>query len=202
MSDGKPRSSREVAEQLHFTHRAAESVCYRGWKAGLLLRAAKPIRERNRTFAGRAGSRYNTRSYYLFILQNGSDETAGGKPKISLDSRKRRELLRQTSRNSFSAFCEKTSTELSTPPRFQDLKDQGITIRDIAANLRRYEKRATSTSADTDQQSMKHHSQAGYIVTYLDSAKSRSRRSPKPYNEPSYCSKAVLTSIRWLKESE
>ncbi len=68
-------SSRDVAEQLHFTARAAESVCYRCWKAGLLLRAAKRIRERNRRFAGRASSRYNTRSYHLFILQNGSDET-------------------------------------------------------------------------------------------------------------------------------
>ena len=74
MSDGKPRSSRDVAEQLLFTNRATESVCYRGWKAGLLLRAVKPIRERNRTLAGRADSQYNTRSYILFVLQNGSDE--------------------------------------------------------------------------------------------------------------------------------
>ena len=74
MSDGRPRSSRNVAEQLHFTDRAAESVCYRSWKAGLLLRSIRPIRERNRTLAGRSGSRYNTRSYYLFVLHNGSDE--------------------------------------------------------------------------------------------------------------------------------
>jgi len=75
MSDGKPRGSRDIAEQLDLTHRAAESVCYRGWKAGLLLRAEKPIRERNSSFAGRAGNRYNLRSYFLFILRNGSDET-------------------------------------------------------------------------------------------------------------------------------
>jgi len=74
LSDGKPRGSRDVAESLDFTHRAAESVCYRGWKAGLLLRAEKPIRELNSTFAGRAGHRYNTRSYYLFTLQNDSEE--------------------------------------------------------------------------------------------------------------------------------
>jgi hypothetical protein len=78
MGDGKPRSSRDVAEQLRFNDRAAESVCYRCWKAGLLLRAEKPIRERNCKFAGRAGHRYNTRSYYLFVLQNSSDETEAG----------------------------------------------------------------------------------------------------------------------------
>jgi hypothetical protein len=102
-SDGKPRSSRDVAEQLHFTDRAAESVCYRCWKAGLLLRAAKPIRERNRKFAGRAGSRYNTRSYYLFILQNGSDEIELENPRF-ISFSKHRELLNQTNRNSFSLF--------------------------------------------------------------------------------------------------
>ncbi len=42
MSDGKPRSSRDVAKQLHFTSRSAESVCYRCWKAGPLLRASNP----------------------------------------------------------------------------------------------------------------------------------------------------------------
>ena len=54
MSDGKPRISRQVAEQLHFTDRAAESVCHRCWKAGLLLRTVKPIHERNSSFSGRA----------------------------------------------------------------------------------------------------------------------------------------------------
>jgi len=74
MSDGKPRSIRDVAEQIHLTARAAESVCYRCWKAGLLLRTAMQLREKNSTFAGRAGLRYNTRSYYLFLLQSGLDE--------------------------------------------------------------------------------------------------------------------------------
>lgn len=74
MIDGKPRSSRDVAEQLHLTARAAESVCYRCWKAGLLLRTPMPLRERHSEFAGRAGHRYNTRSYHLFLLKSGSDE--------------------------------------------------------------------------------------------------------------------------------
>jgi len=89
LSDGKARGSRDVAESLDLSHRAAESVCYRSWKAGLLLRSEKPIRERNTAFAGRAGNRYNMRSSYLFILRNGSDETEVqnlrygiGKPRI------------------------------------------------------------------------------------------------------------------------
>ncbi len=65
ISDGKPRSTRDVAEQLGLTTRAAEFVCYRYWKMGPVLRSEKPLRERNRTLAGRAGSSYNTRSFYV-----------------------------------------------------------------------------------------------------------------------------------------
>ena len=45
MSDGKPRSTRQVTEQLGVTSRAARSACYRYWKAGLLLRSEKPLHE-------------------------------------------------------------------------------------------------------------------------------------------------------------
>jgi len=68
MSDGKPRSTREVTERLGVTARAAESACCRYWKAGLLLRSEKPLHEANRVFAGRAGTSYNTRSFYLSVL--------------------------------------------------------------------------------------------------------------------------------------
>jgi hypothetical protein len=72
MSDGKPRSTREITERLGITDRAAESACCRYWKAGLLLRSEKP--QANRAFPGRAGTSYNTRSFYLFVLGNGSEE--------------------------------------------------------------------------------------------------------------------------------
>ena len=75
MSDAKPRSTREIAEQISITTRAAESVCYRSWKAGLLLRSDKALHERNGRFAGRAGTSYNTRSFYLYALGNGREET-------------------------------------------------------------------------------------------------------------------------------
>jgi hypothetical protein len=74
MSDGKPRSTREVTERLGITDSAAESACCRYWKAGLLLRSEKPLHTANRVFAGRAGTSCNTRSFYLFVLGNGDDE--------------------------------------------------------------------------------------------------------------------------------
>jgi hypothetical protein len=68
VSDGKPRSTREVTERLGVTTRAADSACCRYWKAGLLLRSEKPLHEPNRVFAGRAGTSYSTRSFYLVVL--------------------------------------------------------------------------------------------------------------------------------------
>jgi len=175
MGDGKPRSSRAVADQLPFTDRAAESVCYRCWKAGLLLRAAKPIRERNRRFAGRAGSRYNTRSYYLFILQNGSDETevenlrflSFGKTPRVVKPNKSQLILNFLRKNIDKAFYTSEIAKL--------LKDQGITIRDIAANLRRYERRGRVFFRGYRTAEHETPFAAGYIVTYLDASKSRSQ---------------------------
>jgi len=74
MSEGKPRSTREVTERLGVTARAAECACCRYRKAGLLLRSEKPLGEANRVFAGRAGTSYNTPSFYLFVLGNGAEE--------------------------------------------------------------------------------------------------------------------------------
>jgi hypothetical protein len=175
MGDGKPRSSRAVADQLPFTDLAAESVCYRCWKAGLLLRAAKPIRERNRRFAGRAGSRYNTRSYYLFILQNGSDETevenlrflSFGKTPRVVKPNKSQLILNFLRKNIDKAFYTSEIAKL--------LKDQGITIRDIAANLRRYERRGRVFFRGYRTAEHETPFAAGYIVTYLDASKSRSQ---------------------------
>ena len=74
MSDGKPRSMREVSERLGVTARAAESVCPRYWKAGPLLRSEKALHESCKVFAGRAGTSYNNRNFYLYLLGNGDEE--------------------------------------------------------------------------------------------------------------------------------
>ena len=52
MSDGKPRSTREVAEQIGVTMRAAEFACHRYWKLGPVLRSEKPLHEANTVSAG------------------------------------------------------------------------------------------------------------------------------------------------------
>jgi hypothetical protein len=173
MSDGTARSSRQVAEQLHFTDRAAESVCYRCWKAGLLLRTATPIRERNREFAGRAGSRYNTRSYHLFVLKNGSDE-AGLQNQRFLSFRKTPRIVKANKSQLIRTFLrENLDKAFYTTQISKMLKDRGITIRDVAATLRRYEKRGYVFFRGYRTAEHETPFAAGFIVTYLDSAKTR-----------------------------
>jgi hypothetical protein len=175
MSDGEPRSSRDVAEQLLFTDRAAESVCYRCWKAGFLLRAGKPIRERNRRFAGRAGSRYNTRSYYLFVLQNGSDEMDVENLRFISFSKTPRIDKPNKSQLIMTFLRENVDRAFYTTEIPKLLKDQGITIRDIAANLRRYEKKGYIFFRGYRTAEHETPFAAGFIVTYLDASKSRSQ---------------------------
>ena len=55
------------------------------------------------------------------------------------------------------------------------LKDQGVTIRDIAANLRRYEKKGHVFFRGYRTAEHETPFAAGYIVTYLDASKSRSQ---------------------------
>lgn len=175
MSDGKPQSSRDVAEQLHFTHRAAELVCYRGWKAGLLLRSEKPIRERNSSFAGRAGNRYNTRSYYLFILQNGSDEMDVENLGYLCFSKTPRITKPNKSQLILSFLRDNVDRAFYTSEIAKQLKDQGITIRDVAANLRRYERKGQVFFRGYRSAEHETPFAAGYIVTYLDASKSRNQ---------------------------
>jgi hypothetical protein len=175
MSDGESRSTRDVAEELQFTDRAAESVCYRCWKAGLLLRSEKQIHERNCKFAGRAGHRYNTRSYYLFILQSGFEEreiqnlrfiSYSKTPRI-IKPNKSQLIVKYLKENSDRAFY---TTEIA-----KLLKGQGVTIRDVAANLRRFERKGYIFFRGYRSAEHETPFAAGYIVTYLDPSKSRSQ---------------------------
>ena len=139
------------------------------------MRAAKPIRERNRTFAGRAGSRYNTRSYYLFVLQNGSDETEAENLRFLSFSRTPRIVKPNKSQLILSFLRENIDRAFYTTEIPKLLKDQGITIRDIAANLRRYERRGQVFFRGYRTAEHETPFAAGYIVTYLDASKSRSQ---------------------------
>jgi len=138
MSDEKSRSSRDVVGQLRFTARAADSVCYRCWKAGLLLRAAMPLHERNSTFAGRAGHRYNTYSYYLFVLQSDSDGKEIEDVKFLSSSKTPKIVKTKKSQLILNFLREDSDRAFYTGEIAKLLKDQDATIHYIATNQRTF----------------------------------------------------------------
>jgi len=174
MSDGKPRGSRDVAEQLRLSARAAESVCYRCWKAGLLLRTAIPLRERKSQFAGRAGHHYNTRSYYLFLLQSGSDEKQMEGLRFLSFSKTPKIVRTNKSQLILNFLRENLDRAFYTSEIAKQLRDQGIVIRDVATDLRRYERRGQVFFRGYRTAEHETPFAAGFIVTYLDPSKSRS----------------------------
>jgi hypothetical protein len=140
---------------------------------GLLLRAEKPIRERNGKFAGRAGRRYNTRSYYLFVLQDSSDETEVENLRYLSFSKTPRIIKPNKSQIILNFLRENVDKAFYTSEIAKQLKDQGITIRDIATNLRRYERRGQVFFRGYRSAEHETPFAAGFIVTYLDASKPR-----------------------------
>ena len=173
MSDGKPRSTREVTKRLGVTTRAAESACCRYWKAGLLLRSEKPLHAANRVFSGRAGTSYNTRSFYLFVFGNGGEDIVtenvrflshASTPKV-MKPNKAQLILNFLRDNGDKAFY---TTEIAAR-----LKESSVTIRDVGVNLRRYEKRGQVYFRGYRNAEHETPFAAGYIVTYADPNKPR-----------------------------
>ena len=73
LSDGEPRSCRELMRETGLTAKSVGNSLYRLWKAGSVLRTEKPIYEAFRAFKGRAGIKKNTRGYHLFLYRPTSD---------------------------------------------------------------------------------------------------------------------------------
>jgi hypothetical protein len=173
MSDGKPRSTREVTEQLGVTTRAAESACCRYWKAGLLLRSEKPLHAANRVFAGRAGTSYNTRSFYLFVLGNGGEEAVAEEIRFLSHLSTPRTVKPNKAQLVLDFLRENGDRAFYTTEIAARLKESGVTIRDVGVNLRRYEKRGHVYFRGYRNAEHETPFAAGYIVTYVDPNKSR-----------------------------
>ena len=62
LSEGKPKTKKELAEKSGLTDKAVVNCLHRLWKAGRIHRTEKPIYEVLRSFKGRAGIKKNTRA--------------------------------------------------------------------------------------------------------------------------------------------
>lgn len=76
LSDGEPRSCRDLVSETGLTAKSVGSSLYRLRKAGSVLRTEKPIYEAFRAFKGRAGIKKNTRGYHLYVYRPNRDSAA------------------------------------------------------------------------------------------------------------------------------
>ena len=173
MSDGKPRSTRQVSGQLGVTTRAAESACCRYWKAGLLLRSEKPLHEANRVFAGRADTSYNTRCFYLYVLGNGGEEAVAEEIRFLSHSTTPRTVKPTKAQLVLNLLKENSDRAFYTTEIAARLEESGVTIRDVTVNLRRFEKNGRVYFRGYRNAEHETPFAAGYIVTYVDPNKPR-----------------------------
>jgi len=173
MSDGKPRSMREVSERLGVTARAAESVCRRYWKAGPLLRSEKALHESCKVFAGRAGTSYNNRNFYLYLLGNGDEEAVAEEMRFLSHSKTPRIVRPNKAQLVLNFLRENPDKAFYTTEIAARLKESGIRIFDIAVNLRRYEKKGQVYFRGYRSAEHETPFAAGYIVTWVDPNKPR-----------------------------
>ena len=146
LSDGKPRSSREIRKEIGLSRDAIGSSLIRLWKNGSILRTKEPNFSKNTIFRGRAGKTSNLRIFHLYVFRPGdtnllnlngqtfvfySKEYADRRGSVDRKS-KSMTVLDFIKANSDKAFYSKELVDI--------LKAKGIKPCDIMSNVRRFER--------------------------------------------------------------
>jgi hypothetical protein len=179
LSDGKPRSSREIRQEVGFSRDSVESALIRLWKNKRVLRTITPQMSRDKVFRGRAGKTANLRQYHLYMLRVGKTASvnhfgqmlvayskkyadkrggSGGKSKSMI-------ILEYIEKNRDRAFYSKELVEA--------LKDNAIKPSDIMTNVRRFERNGTVYVRGYRMHDKQTPFKEGYLLTWIDSSKPR-----------------------------
>ena len=68
LSNGKPRTSKEINKELRLGSDSIESALGRMWRSSRILRTAKSSMSNDRVFKGRAGTVNTQRQYHSYML--------------------------------------------------------------------------------------------------------------------------------------
>ena len=177
LSDGKPKSSAEIAKLTGLDSNVVWAALRRYWHKNLVLRSRAPLRESLRLFKGRAGIRRNLRSFYLYTLktENVNSLVLDGVEFISYEASgdyssngvysKASLILRFLKDNAQRAYF---TTEI-----VKALADAGVKPSDVMSNVRRWEKKGLvfvrGYRLDERQTPFKE----GFLVTWIDPSKPR-----------------------------
>ena len=144
LSDGNPRSRRELIDKTGLTSKTVGSSLLRLWKVGTILRTSKPKYEPLRAFKGRAGIKKNTRAYHLYVYAPGRNSVSTkGLRFVKYDEK---HLDRRGSRGSKAQairdFLEQNPDKaLYSIEIAENLEKDGIKQRDVMGAVRRAERK-------------------------------------------------------------
>jgi len=176
LSDGKPKSHREIVEATGLNNNAVWSALKRCWRKGLIFRSEKPLYEPYKTFKGRAGIRRNLRSYHLYVkAQEGRSvlildgmrfvgfkkDKPSGEHQVS----KARLILDFLVEHKDRAFFSKEVAEA--------LKDKGVKLSDVMSNMRRFERKGLVYVRGYRSHDRQTPFKEGYLLTWIEQNKPR-----------------------------
>jgi len=173
LSDGKPRSHREIVKESGLGYGVVGVNLYRGWKSGQILRTISPLYVSEKVFKGRAGSSRTTRPYHIYTMkpdgvdslhQDGLEFVAFDEEHLDVrgggGKSKAQRVLDFLEENRDRAWF---SVEIA-----ESLKEHGVKIGDIMPNVRRFERRGQIYVRGYMLEDRQTPFKEGYLITWMD----------------------------------
>jgi hypothetical protein len=179
LSDGKPRTSKEIRGELRLSTDSIESALGRLWRGRRVLRTAKPKVSNDRVFKGRAGVICNQRQYHLYLVKKAGVNSANlqGQTFVSYSKKyldRRGAVDRQSKAKLIFDFIEKNRDRAFYAKELADaLKDKGVRASDIMSCVRRFEKKGTVYVRGYRMHDKQTPFKDGYLLTWIDLSKPR-----------------------------
>jgi DNA-binding Lrp family transcriptional regulator len=179
LSDGKPRSSKEIRKEIGFSRDSVESALIRLWKKTKILRTVKSKISSEKVFRGRAGKAYNLRQYHLYMTRQGNAESVNFQGQTFVTYSKkyvdRRGSVNGTSKAKLvQEFLKKNSDHaFYSKELVEALKDKEVKPSDIMSNVRRFEKKGMVYVRGYRMHDRQTPFKDGYLLTWIDNRKHR-----------------------------
>ncbi len=144
LSDGNPRSHKEIVKETGLGYGVTGVNLLRGWRAGQVLRTKKPFVESIKVFKGRAGTGRTMRAYHLYLLKpEGVDSlNLDGVEFVSFSEEyldARGGGSKSKAQRVLEFLEEKRERAWFSVEIVESLRGHGVKIGDIMPNVRRFE---------------------------------------------------------------
>lgn len=179
LSDGKPRTSKEIDNEIKLGSDAIESALKRLWRNSKILRTVKPRISNDRVFKGRAGNISNQRQYHFYMAKSAKVNSTNfqGRKFVAYSKEyadRRGGLNGRSKAKIILGFIEKNRNRaFYSKELVEALKGNGIKPSDIMSNVRRFEKKGIIYVRGYRMHDKQTPFKDGYLLTSIDLGKPR-----------------------------